>query len=261
MMRLTGLLVAVGIVAGLTSAVPVVAGASKAPTAKRVSSARGTAALTLKVSAPRRAPRLALVPVSVTLRNPTNHPVWVWVKGPVQFGYMFPQVEVLGPSGRVVYPPALRGYPALTGPAPALKELWPRHTLKKTEDVVLKGDRVRAVVDWSSTGRHSSSPYDSSVKAVRSNIVRVRLVPEDPPRVTLDTSGNSWSAEVVPPAAVGNRFLVMDWADCSLPAAEEERIYWAPIRTPIVPPCSDPKSWHGLVGQLGHSVAFIDAPG
>lgn len=231
------------------------------PNGPKTTSAVGTAGgLTLTVGAGRQYPKGALVPVRVTLRNTKSRPAWVWTVAPTQFGFLFPQVEVLGPSGSVAYPPALRGYPGLPGPAPSLMELGAHQSIVKTEDVVLSGDRIRATVRWSTIGRRDSGPFTSGTAVLRSRPLRVKLLPADAPSVVVHSSGGAPSADVTVTNPVPGKLLYVDWADCGLPATQEEHWYWTRTHPHLVPPCSSPRQWHGLVGQLGHSVARIDYP-
>lgn len=207
------------------------------------------------VSLPQRSyPRNALVRVWIGARNVSNHTIYVpeSCAGPSN-----PHITVLTGTGHIVFPPLIPT-PAPSGPvvmgcmAAKPIPLKPGHSLHWRQDAVLRGTQIMAHI-----GLGNARSYGHSSRWITGRL-RVQLTPPDAPTITIH-SAPSTTIDVTSTSGSGP-FVVNDWWFCP----GDDRLNGPNERTTTIAgstisvPCSRPTEWHGVVAQIGHSLAQFD---
>lgn len=227
------------------------AGASKP--AMKVSAQRGGLRLELSLSHASY-PRDALIRAWVTMRNTTRHTIWVEGGGPQAPGKYFPQIDVLDSAGRSL-PLSLTTWFPYPGPPNVPSALAPGQTIAGPEDIVLRGSWVRLGVTLLPNGNlpmRSRDPFHTPA-------LEVALLPSDAPAVQLSAGTDRPVATIARPAYAHGLPQAVWYADCG-GTNFDQRIYWTPVSTRLLPGCLPLHAWHVLVGWRGHSVATVEVP-
>jgi hypothetical protein len=164
-------------------------------------------------------------------------------------------VDVLDGAGSSL-PLSLTTFFPYPGPGPASVSLAPGATIGGTEEIVLRGARLRLGVTLLKDGRYPMGPG----VAFHTRALHVHLLPADPPVVQIKTGTSNPVATISRPAYAHGLPQAVWYADCG-GTNFDQRIYWSSVSTRFVPACSPLHAWHALIGWRGHSVAAIDWSG
>jgi hypothetical protein len=261
-------IVAVSMVASLVWPAAVPQETAAAPATQVSVTVRG---VTLSLFVPRRTyPRNALVRMTVRVKNGSRDSMTVQSSACRADGPS-PAVRVLDAHGRVVFPPALPEPPLgdFPCPVPPPPLLLPGHVATRQFYVILRANRVRAVV---------TSDVDGELKTP---LVPIRLLSAPSPHLRLSTS--PWlHADVVGATGRGKgRLYYTDWYTCVtkygtraagqqftvslpgetggvLPTLTGLVMDWTRVSgTRIRPGCPHPLQWHVAAGWLGQPIASL----
>jgi hypothetical protein len=282
-------LLAIGITLFPVMRTPAHAGSSALASRTVTATAHG---VTLSLTVPARVyPRNALVRVTATARNVSNHPLGISTldaQHPIN-GTTVPQVQVLDFHGHPVYPPALQYCCAIPGSPFFPIPLQPGQTRRLHAYVVLRAGRLRAAVDSTSTPQDPVARYRLTTPSLT-----VSLRKPDPPRVTLqeyrENPPRPLAATFTPRRSPHGSLLYMEWMDCLYfsGSAQLQRTGvvlwtrtsndWATVRPDgagiqIAPHCPPEQQasphaelagslvqWHVIAGWPNHSARVFDYP-
>ncbi len=220
----------------------------------------------LTLSLPKRMyPRNALVRATVTVHNVSRREVYVVERGSADNGFQTPQVEVVGPDGNVVYPPALSmQFLPRPGQVGSTSILLPKQTIVWNEYVILRATRIRTWLDI-----QTSSAPDAPQRRVMTPPLMLHLVSGTAPRVTLRVTGSRVVAVLHPMWRAHGPLVYMDSGTCVYPGLGTqypEHFTWIPAlrhrftlqAEPALGPCPDVLAWRAIAGWNGQPVAQIN---
>lgn len=220
----------------------------------------------LTLSLPQRIyPHNALVRAKIIVRNVSRREVYVAEQGSADNGFQTPQVEVVGPDGNVVYPPALSmQFLPRPGQIGSTSALSPKQTVVWHEYVILRAMRIRTWLDV-----QTSSAPDAPQQRVMTPPLMLHLISGTAPGVTLRVTGSRVEAVIHPVGRVHGPLVYLDSGRCMYPGLGTqypEHFTWIPAlrhrftlqSEPALGPCPDVLAWQAIAGWNGEPVAQIN---
>jgi hypothetical protein len=213
------------------------------------------AGLHLTMTIPRRTyPLNALVRVTLSLTNVTNHTVAL---GPQDNGNgtcatSYPQAEVHGAGGKLLFPPAVTLPLHLPCPNYLGMPLAAGKSLVQREYLILRGPRVVAV---------ASTRTGQTFSPITTRPVVLTLTSESPPTATVTKS--PLGIDVHSPVAVSGRLhYVSTWTCPAGASSNGESLqagqWWVSVGgTRITSGCTNPTWWLVAAGWLNHPVVLV----
>lgn len=208
----------------------------------------------LTMRLPRRTyPRNALVRVTVSLSNVSNHTVRIADGCSLSNGLT---ADVRNGHGNVVFPRAMDFFPYHC-PGSALGQygipLRPGTTIARRPLVVLFASWIRPLVILTD-GTHGGTEWTGPT-------VRVTHYHAPPLRVTAQAQSYRTFADIRAPSPVSGPLYYIQSAFCRITGSiqvDSEQNWIATYGTRVEPTCSGVTSWHVVAGWLNHPVATID---